>query len=85
MRQQIDRPEQLATNGEMLGRRAQLRRDEVVGVFAELVVGQANDEVLNRAGREGQQQRAAGQLEEPVEPLEDDTDFECDVEPGACY
>ena len=62
-----------------------MRGDEVVGVFAELVVRQTNDEVLNRAGREDQQQRAADQLEEAVEPLEDDADFECDVELRACY
>ncbi len=85
MRQQIDRREQLATDGEMFGRRAQLRRDEVVGVFAQLVVREADDEVLNRAGREGQQQGAADQLEEAVKPLEDDADFERDVEFGARY
>ncbi len=62
-----------------------MRGDEVVGVFAELVVREADDEVLNRAGREGQQQRAADQLEEPVQPLEDDTDFEGEVEFGARY
>ena len=85
MRQQIDRREKLAANGEMLGRRAQMRRNEVVGVFAELVVREADDEVLNRAGREGQQQGAADQLEEAVEPLEDDADFEGEVEFGARY
>ncbi len=69
----------------MFGRRAQLRRDEVVGVFAQLVVREADDEVLNRAGREGQQQGAADQLEEAVKPLEDDADFERDVEFGARY
>ena len=84
MRQQIDRREQLAADGEMFGRRAQVRGDEVIGVFAQLVVREADDEVLNRAGREGQQQRAADQLEEPVEPLEEDADFERDVELGAC-
>jgi len=85
VRQQIDRREQLAADGEMFGRRAQLRRDEVVGVFAQLVVREADDEVLNRAGREGQQQGAADQLEEAVKPLEDDADFERDVEFGARY
>ena len=85
VRQQIDRREQLAPDGELFGRRAQVRGDEVVGVFAELVVRQTDDEVLNRAGREDQQQRAADQLEEAVEPLEDDADFERDVKLGACY
>src|SRR5437773_10637429 len=56
---------------------------EVVRVLAELVVRQANDEPLDRAGREDQQEKAADQLEEAVQPLEDDTDFEGDVEPEA--
>ena len=58
---------------------------EFVKQRLELVVRQADDEVLNRAGREEQQQRAADQLEEAVEPLEDDADFERDVKFRACY
>src|SRR5437773_4704677 len=41
---------------------------EVVRVLAELVVRQANDEPLDRAGREDQQEKAADQLEEAVQP-----------------
>src|SRR5438034_381905 len=78
-----ERREQLGADGEMFGRRTQVRRDEVVRVLAELVVRQANDEPLDRAWREDQQEKAADQLEEAVQPLEDDTDFEGDVEPEA--
>ncbi len=67
----------------MIDRRTKVRRDEVVRVVAEFVVRQANDEPLDRAGREDQQEKAADQLEEAVQPLEDDTDFEGDVEPEA--
>jgi len=85
VRQQIDRGEQLIAYREMFGRRAQVRGDEVVGIFAELVERQADDESLNRGCREDQQQRAADQLEEAVEPLENDADVEREVELGALY
>src|SRR3989442_717236 len=64
----------------MFGRRTQVCGDEVVGVSAELVVRQADDEALDRAGRKHQQQDAANELEEAVQPLEDDANFEGDVE-----
>ena len=61
---------------------AQVRGDDVVGVFAQLVARESDDEFLNRAGREREQQRAAGELEEAVEALEDDADLERDVQLG---
>src|SRR6266850_2352825 len=67
----------------MIGRGAQVGGDEVVGVATELVMSQPDDEALNRARREEQQERSADQLEEAGQPLEDDTDFEGDVELGA--
>src|SRR2546422_6430372 len=66
----------------MFGRRTQVCGDEVVGVSAELVLRQTDDEALNRAGRKHQQQDAADELEEAVQPLEDDANFEGDVELG---
>src|SRR3989441_6143782 len=59
MRQQVDCGELLAADGEMLGRGPQVGGDEIVGVSAELVVRQADDEALNRAGRKHEQQDAA--------------------------
>src|SRR3989442_333236 len=83
MRQQVDSADLLAADAEMLGRRAQVGGDEIVGVSTELVVRQADDEALNRAGRKHEQQDAADELEEAVQPLEDDANFEGDVEIGA--
>src|SRR5207244_2004143 len=83
MLQQAHRRERLAPHGEMVGRGAQRGGDEVVGVATELVMGQPDDEALNRARRKEQQERAADQLEEPVQPLEDHADFEGHVELGA--
>src|SRR5467141_653582 len=66
----------------MVGRGAQMCGDEVGGVSAELVLCQTDDEALQRAGRKHQQERAANQLEEAVQPFEDDTDFEGSVNLG---
>src|SRR2546426_4198528 len=85
MRQQVDCGELLAADGEMFGRRAQVCGDEIVGVSAELVVRQADDEALNGAGRKHEQQDTADELEEAVQPLEDDANFECDVDLGTCH
>src|SRR5882762_170191 len=67
----------------MVGRRAQMGGDEVAGISAQLVLCQTDDKALQRAGRKHQQERAADELKEAVQPLEDDADLEGNVELGA--
>src|SRR3954449_3166663 len=54
--------------------------DEVAGVFGEFVLRQPAHDPVDRGRRHGEEQGAADEFEESVEPFQDDADFEGPVE-----
>lgn len=62
----------------------QVAGDEVVGVFGQLVLGQACCQSVDRCRGDGEQQQPADGFEDAVQALEDDPDLEGLVEPVSC-
>jgi hypothetical protein len=74
--EQVDRPEQHRRAGQPVGGPPQVGGQEVVGVFGQLMLGQAGHHAIDGRRRNHQQQEAADYLEDPVQAFEDDASLE---------
>ncbi len=76
MNQQINRGEELGTGTELLEHPEQVRCDEVVRIFAELVLRHGCYRTADRLRRHDEKQQGSDDLRYAVESLEKDADLE---------
>jgi len=79
VRQEIDGGEELRIGRKRARELAQVRRDEIVRILEELALRQGGDDLLDRGRRHPEKHEAADQLEQAIDPFEDDADLERSV------
>jgi hypothetical protein len=78
--EQVDRAKEHRGAGQAVGGPQQVGGQHVVGVFGQLMLGEAGHHTVDGRRRDHQEQETTDHLEQPVQAFEDDADLEGLVE-----